>query len=125
MREESQGRFEMLWDCPNCGTDKLLGLTHRHCPNCGAAQDPSKRYFPADDQKVAVENHPYQGAELVRRHGRPADGRHSLQIEINRALYMNEAKFERHDGFDRLAQNLGTLVAALDDGLRLSLYPQQ
>ncbi len=68
-------------------------------------------------------NHPYQGAELVRRHGRPADGRHSLQIEINRALYMNEAKFERHDGFDRLARDLGTLVAALDDGLRLSLYP--
>lgn len=68
-------------------------------------------------------NHPYQGAELVRRHGRPAQGRHSLQIEINRALYMNEARFERHAGFDQLARDLGTLVAALDDGLRLSLYP--
>ncbi len=68
-------------------------------------------------------NHPYQGAELVRRHGRPALGRHSLQIEINRALYMNEARFERHDGFERLARDLGTLVAALDDGLRLTLYP--
>ena len=68
-------------------------------------------------------NHPYQGAELVRRHGRPAQGRHSLQIEINRALYMDEARFERHDGFERLARDLGTLVAALDDGLRLTLYP--
>lgn len=65
MREENKGRFEMLWDCPNCGTEKLLGLTHRHCPNCGSAQDPSKRYFPSDDQKVAVENHPYQGADRV------------------------------------------------------------
>ena len=70
-------------------------------------------------------NHPYQGAELVRRHGRPADGRHSLQIEINRALYMNESRFERHDGFERLARDLGTLVATLDDGLRLSLYPSK
>jgi len=68
-------------------------------------------------------NHPYQGAELVRRHGRPAEGRHSLQIEINRAVYMNEARLERHDGFERLARDLSTLVATLDEGLRLPLYP--
>lgn len=65
MGTESQGRFEMLWDCPNCGTEKLLGVTHRHCPSCGSAQDPTKRYFPPDDEKVAVENHPYQGADKV------------------------------------------------------------
>lgn len=70
-------------------------------------------------------NHPYRGAELVRRHGRPAQGRHSLQIEINRALYMDEARLERHAGFDRLASDLSTLVAALDDGLRVNLYPSQ
>ncbi|MDX2102555.1 MAG: N-formylglutamate amidohydrolase [Alphaproteobacteria bacterium] len=35
-------------------------------------------------------NDPYLGAEIIRRYGRPADGRHSIQIEINRALYMNE-----------------------------------
>ncbi len=73
----------------------------------------------------AQANHPYQGAELVRRYGRPAEGRHSLQIEINRALYMDEARFERHAGFDRLARDLGTLVAVLDDGLRLTLYPSK
>ena len=27
--------FEMLWDCSYCSAKKLLGLTHRHCPNCG------------------------------------------------------------------------------------------
>lgn len=70
-------------------------------------------------------NHPYRGAELVRRHGRPAQGRHSLQIEINRALYMDEARLERHAGFDRLADHLSTLVSALDDGLRATLYPTQ
>ena len=38
---------------------------------------------------VAI-NDPYKGVEIVRRHGRPAENRHSLQIEINRTLYMDE-----------------------------------
>lgn len=35
----------------------------------------------------------YAGAESIRRHSKVADGRYSLQIEINRALYMNEQDF--------------------------------
>jgi N-formylglutamate deformylase len=66
-------------------------------------------------------NHPYRGAELVRRHGQPAQRRYSVQIEINRALYMDEAAFERHAGFDRLQRDLGTLVDELHDGLRTPL----
>ncbi len=58
-------RYEMLWDCPRCDTKGLLGLSHRHCPNCGGAQDPTKRYFPPDDQKVAVEDHPFHGRDLA------------------------------------------------------------
>jgi hypothetical protein len=60
--------YEMLWNCSHCSTQKLLGLTHRHCPNCGAKQDPSARYFPADHEKVAVQNHQYVGADLVCRY---------------------------------------------------------
>jgi len=56
--------YEMLWNCPYCGTEKLLGLTHRHCPECGAAQDPNLRYFPAEEDKVAVEDHVYHGADV-------------------------------------------------------------
>lgn len=55
--------YEMLWDCRFCGTSGLLALTHRHCPNCGAAQDAAERYFPPDDEKVAVEDHVYAGAD--------------------------------------------------------------
>jgi hypothetical protein len=63
---ESNGKtYEMLWDCKFCGTHKLLGKTHRFCPNCGGQQDPSWRYFPADNEKVAVENHVYVGADFV------------------------------------------------------------
>ncbi|MCB1784175.1 MAG: N-formylglutamate amidohydrolase [Alphaproteobacteria bacterium] len=35
-------------------------------------------------------NDPFRGVELIRRSGLPTRGRHSLQIEINRSLYMNE-----------------------------------
>jgi len=55
-------------------------------------------------------NDPYKGVEIVRRHGRPGEGRHSLQIELNRALYMNEETFEKTANFDRLRADLATLA---------------
>ena len=63
-----------------------------------------------DDVRV---NDPYKGVELVRRHGRPRENRHSLQIEVNRKLYMDEAAFERNPNFPRLKADLDGLVAAL------------
>jgi hypothetical protein len=62
-REESLGHYEMLWDCSHCDTKKLLGKTHRFCPNCGAVQDGTKRYFPSDADKVKVENHVFTGGD--------------------------------------------------------------
>jgi len=61
--ERDLGTYQMLWDCPYCSTPGLLGLDHRHCPGCGAAQDEDKRYFPNDDQKVAVQDHVFVGAD--------------------------------------------------------------
>lgn len=60
-------------------------------------------------------NDPYRGAELVRAHGRPARDRHSLQIEINRSLYMREATVEKARGFITLRRDLGRLVQAVCD----------
>ncbi|MEI7892520.1 MAG: hypothetical protein WCI05_05485 [Myxococcales bacterium] len=57
--------YQMLWDCKFCGQKKLLGLTHRFCPSCGGPQDATSRYFPPDAEKVAVENHPYVGADIA------------------------------------------------------------
>lgn len=56
--------YQMLWDCA-CGATGLLGVTHRHCPVCGTPQDPTRRYYPSDAQKVAVEDHRFHGADLV------------------------------------------------------------
>jgi N-formylglutamate amidohydrolase len=60
-------------------------------------------------------NHPFKGAELVTRFGRPRDGRHSLQIEINRGLYMDEDRIEKTDGFDALKRDIDRLLAAVAD----------
>jgi N-formylglutamate amidohydrolase len=55
-------------------------------------------------------NHPFKGAEIVIRHGDPAAGRHSLQIEINRGLYMDEARIEKSADFPRLRQDIDQLI---------------
>jgi hypothetical protein len=57
--------FEMLWDCPACGTRKLLARTNRACPNCGSPQDPAWRYFPAEGEATAVANPLYVGADVI------------------------------------------------------------
>ena len=58
-------------------------------------------------------NHPYKGVELVRRYGDPAHGRHSLQLEINRKLYMDEHSLEPNEGFEPLKRSLRSLVELL------------
>lgn len=60
-------------------------------------------------------NHPYKGVELVRRYGRPAEHRHSLQLEINRKLYMDEGTLAIHSGFAPLQAHLRSLVERLLD----------
>ena len=58
-------------------------------------------------------NDPYKGDELIRRHGRPGEARHSLQIEVNRRLYMDEVRIEPNGGFNRLQQDVTRLIAAV------------
>ena len=55
-------------------------------------------------------NDPYKGVELVRAFSDPKANRHSLQIEVNRKLYMDERSRERSAGFDALKRNLDTLL---------------
>jgi len=66
---------------------------------------------------VAV-NDPYKGVEIVRKHGRPAEHRHSLQIEIKRTLYMDEQTFLPNAGFLRLEADLARLTATIAGRLR-------
>lgn len=59
--------------------------------------------------RVAI-NNPYKGVELVRRSASPAEGRHSLQIEISKALYWNETKNEKNRNFNILQGDINKLI---------------
>jgi N-formylglutamate deformylase len=66
-------------------------------------------------------NEGYKGVEIVRRQGRPAMNRHSLQIEVDRSLYMDQKTLEKLPGFDQLRADLAGLVEAVAGYVRSRL----
>jgi N-formylglutamate deformylase len=60
-------------------------------------------------------NDPYKGVELVRAYSAPLRGRHSLQLEINKRLYMDEERYLPNDGFASLQKTLTQLIEAVRD----------
>ena len=60
-----------------------------------------------------VRNDPYPGGFTTRHYGRPAIGVHAVQIEVNRALYMDEQSYVRRPELTRLAMDLTRLVGAV------------
>src|ERR1700730_6066577 len=58
-------------------------------------------------------NKPYAGGFITEHYGNPAAGLHAIQLELNRALYMAERRFERSPSFVRLAADLETLADCL------------
>lgn len=78
------------------------------------------RFFSELGYSVKI-NDPYRGGDIVLAHGAPAERRTSIQIEINRALYMDEATFQKHDGFAPLARHLDQFAAAMSEFARAAL----
>jgi N-formylglutamate deformylase len=68
-------------------------------------------------------NEPYAGGYVTRHYGRPREGVHALQIELARALYMDEARIERGPGFDRLRRDLARLIEDLAQADWAALRP--
>ena len=62
---------------------------------------------------TVARNDPYKGVELIARIGQPAMRRHSLQIEIRRPVYMDEATREPNSGFAALRANLSALTGEI------------
>jgi N-formylglutamate deformylase len=60
-------------------------------------------------------NKPYAGGFITEHYGNPAAGLHAVQLEINRALYMDERRYERSAGFGALAADLEILAAKLGE----------
>jgi len=64
-------------------------------------------------------NNPYSGGHVAQAYGKPSQGIHVLQLEINRALYMDETALAPSDGFARVQDAMLALIE------RLSLAAQQ
>jgi len=58
-------------------------------------------------------NDPYKGVELVRAYSNPAERRMSLQLEVNKRLYMDEKTLRKTAGFATLQRDLASLVDAV------------
>ncbi|MDO9461771.1 MAG: N-formylglutamate amidohydrolase [Alphaproteobacteria bacterium] len=64
-----------------------------------------------------VRNSPYAGGYITDCYGRPGQGQHAVQIEINRALYMDENLVAPSEGFPGVKDHMSALIAALSQRL--------
>ena len=83
------------------------------------SQRPSRRTASGGDHGCcrlgyqALLNRPYAGGFITEHYGRPAKGVHSLQIEINRALYLDEQTLRPNAGFAKLQADLLSMCRRL------------
>lgn len=93
------------------GTDIVLGDCHG--TSCHPlVMETAQRLLAAKDYAV-VRNAPYAGGFTTAHYGAPGTGRHCLQIEINRCLYMDERTIDRKPFLRQLAEDMRDLLAAL------------
>jgi len=97
------------------GPDVVLG--DRHGSSCSAALTRRlRRAFEALGWRVAL-NQPYAGGWTTQNWGRPSEGFHAIQIELNRALYFDEAARSPGPGWSRTEKGVARVIADLLAGL--------
>ncbi len=79
-------------------------------------------FFKGAGYKVSI-NDPYKGVELVRRYSSPATGRHSLQVEIARNLYLDEETYRKSPGFAAVQNDVTKLVQFCADYVAAQSLP--
>lgn len=80
--------------------------------------------FRAEGLKV-LRNKPYAGGFITQSHGAPASGRHALQIEINRSLYLREPSLEKSAGFPALRKAIASVLGKFLPVLEAWLAPRR
>ncbi|SDD48478.1 N-formylglutamate amidohydrolase [Paracoccus isoporae] len=83
----------------------------RHGVSCGAMiRQQVCALFRAEDFRLRM-NAPFSGAYVASAYGRPAQRVHVLQVEIDRALYLDEARIQPSAGYPALAARLGRVLS--------------
>jgi N-formylglutamate amidohydrolase len=62
---------------------------------------------------TVLRNKPYAGGYITEHYGDPAGGFHAMQIEVNRAIYMDERAIEPHERFEHVAGDLTRVIGVL------------
>jgi N-formylglutamate deformylase len=72
---------------------------------------------------AVLRNKPYAGGFITEHYGDPAAGLHAVQVEINRALYMDERLYRRSQRFEAVRTDLGRMVARLAEVTAQGIEP--
>ncbi|MGI9381152.1 MAG: N-formylglutamate amidohydrolase [Methyloligellaceae bacterium] len=107
--------YVILVDChsmPSLATQKMrpdFVLGDRFGTSCNSALTQFVESKLRDMGYQVARNKPYAGGYITEHYGQPSNGIQALQIEINRALYMNESLFEKNGTFDQVRTDLAYL----------------
>ena len=88
-------------------------LGDRHGTSCGAEHVDAAAAAVRAAGLVPSRNAPYAGGYITARHGRPAEGVHALQLEIDRRLYLAPDLRSPGPGFDAVTRLVARIAAAL------------
>lgn len=126
-RQQATFGTVVLLDCHSMPHEAIEGMAARgaRAPDIvlgdrfGAAASPDvvdriEMAFADEGLKVA-RNTPFAGAFIAQRYGRPAQGCHVVQIEIDRALYMDEATLTPRPDFNELRATMTRVMARIVD----------
>ena len=105
----------------------LIGfvLGDRYGSSCSPAISGLVEETLTSDECRVVRNVPYAGGFVASSYGRPRKGVHVIQIEVNRALYLDEARITRTDGFDGLRDRMTNLIDCLVRQAPDRIWPAQ
>ena len=95
------------------GSASAAGLTAAGTAAAATLVSETAQKFLTARGYAVTRNAPYAGGFTTVHYGRPGEGGHALQIEINRSLYMNERTMERKPGIAGVAADMAELAATL------------
>jgi N-formylglutamate amidohydrolase len=102
--------------------DIVLGDNHGESCDIGLVAS-AERWFRSRGLRV-LRNQPYAGGFTTQRYGRPALARHALQVEINRALYMDEVRHEKLPTAGVFGRLIASFLADIGQHARETLQPR-
>ncbi len=116
--------FAILIDChsmpalPGRGVAPQLVVGDRHGRSAASSLAEVAAAAARRAGLIVARNHPYAGGHTLDRHARPRAGRHAIQIEIDRSLYLDADRRQPGEGLVRVQQIVAAIAAALEDEMR-------